>query len=294
MKTTLCGALVALLLLGGVAQAGPTTQVVIDEAPEVVDFGDSVPIIGHAENAFTGQTVHLERRIGLTKEWIPVAEQALPKSKQVSFVVESVRRSAFYRLRLKDVLSEEVRVGVRARLTLETSPRDLMEGDSTIVSGFLRPVEDGRNVLLERRIQGEWNPIGRALVEDGRYALPTRFTKSGFRSIRATFDGDEVNEKKRARAVARVHRPSLATWYGPGFFGNYTACGQLYTRKSVGVAHRTLPCGTKVHVLFNGAMRWLEVIDRGPFGESNWDLSRKAARSIGFYGKEDIGVLIRR
>src|SRR5215211_2242068 len=36
------------------------------------------------------------------------------------------------------------------------------------------------------------------------------------------------------------------SWYGPGFFGNGTACGHEYTRELMGVAHRTLPCGTLV------------------------------------------------
>src|SRR6266545_2545909 len=36
----------------------------------------------------------------------------------------------------------------------------------------------------------------------------------------------------------------LASWYGPGFYGNRTACGQLYTPEILGVAHLTLPCGT--------------------------------------------------
>ena len=35
-------------------------------------------------------------------------------------------------------------------------------------------------------------------------------------------------------------------WYGPGFYGKRTACGYALTQSIVGVAHRTLPCGTKV------------------------------------------------
>src|SRR4029077_11272191 len=38
----------------------------------------------------------------------------------------------------------------------------------------------------------------------------------------------------------------IASWYGPGFYGNRTACGQVYTPEIVGVAHRTLRCGTMV------------------------------------------------
>ena len=295
MRRTIC-ALVAIVLIGatGAAWAGPLTQPVVDEHPAVVEFRSSFGIAGHVENESSGQVVHLERRVPETFEWISIGKQQLDKSSTFSFLVEDVRQTAFYRARIEKNPSNEVRVAVRPRLTLSVVPKDIMERQTTKLRGLLRPGIDGRSVLLERRVSGEWKPIGRAIVEDGRYSLPGRFSKSGFRRVRATFQGDELNAMKRAQSLVRVHRPSLATWYGPGFFGNRTACGQRFTRRTVGIAHRTLPCGTRVHVLFQGATISLEVIDRGPFTDANWDLSQKAARKIGFYGKEDIGVLVRR
>jgi len=57
----------------------------------------------------------------------------------------------------------------------------------------------------------------------------------------------------------------LASWYGPGFYGNKTACGQTYTPEILGVAHLTLPCGTRL-VLTNGSRSiTVTVIDRGPY-----------------------------
>jgi rare lipoprotein A (peptidoglycan hydrolase) len=57
----------------------------------------------------------------------------------------------------------------------------------------------------------------------------------------------------------------LASWYGPGFYGNRTACGQTYSPEIVGVAHRTLPCGTLVTVSYGGRSVTVPVIDRGPY-----------------------------
>ena len=57
----------------------------------------------------------------------------------------------------------------------------------------------------------------------------------------------------------------IASWYGPGFYGNRTACGQLYTPEIAGVAHRTLPCGTMLELEFRGRIVVVPVIDRGPF-----------------------------
>jgi rare lipoprotein A (peptidoglycan hydrolase) len=65
------------------------------------------------------------------------------------------------------------------------------------------------------------------------------------------------------------------SWYGPGFYGNGTACGQKLTKELVGVAHRTLPCGTMVTFRYNGKSVSAPVIDRGPYvGGRTWDLSK--------------------
>lgn len=60
----------------------------------------------------------------------------------------------------------------------------------------------------------------------------------------------------------------IVTWYGPGFYGNRTACGQRYSRDIIGVAHRTLPCGTMVQFRWNGITATAPVIDRGPYASA--------------------------
>lgn len=58
----------------------------------------------------------------------------------------------------------------------------------------------------------------------------------------------------------------VASWYGPGFYGNRTACGQTYTPEIPGVAHRLLPCGTPIRITSPaGITVVVPVIDRGPF-----------------------------
>lgn len=67
------------------------------------------------------------------------------------------------------------------------------------------------------------------------------------------------------------------SWYGPGFYGSGTACGQTYTRELMGVAHRSLPCGTLVTFRnpANGRQVTVPVIDRGPYvAGRTWDMSR--------------------
>ena len=57
----------------------------------------------------------------------------------------------------------------------------------------------------------------------------------------------------------------IASWYGPGFYGNRTACGQVYTPEIIGVAHRTLRCGTMLVIEYRGRAMTVPVIDRGPY-----------------------------
>ncbi len=75
-----------------------------------------------------------------------------------------------------------------------------------------------------------------------------------------------------------------ASWYGPGFFGNRTASGEVYKPGTMTAAHRTLPFGTKVRVtnLWNGRSEVIRINDRGPFVHHRViDLGHGAANSLG-------------
>jgi rare lipoprotein A (peptidoglycan hydrolase) len=49
----------------------------------------------------------------------------------------------------------------------------------------------------------------------------------------------------------------------------------------IGVAHRTLPCGTLVKVSYNGRSLTVPVLDRGPYSNgADWDLTAGAAQAL--------------
>jgi rare lipoprotein A (peptidoglycan hydrolase) len=87
----------------------------------------------------------------------------------------------------------------------------------------------------------------------------------------------------RAKRARKAHRTAIATWFGPGFYGQRTACGQTLTPTVIGVAHRTLPCGTLVKVVYNGRALTVPVLDRGPYSHigADWDLTSGAAQALG-------------
>ena len=75
-----------------------------------------------------------------------------------------------------------------------------------------------------------------------------------------------------------------ASWYGPGFYGNRTANGEVFRPGTFTAAHRSLPFGTKVLVtnMANGKSAMVRINDRGPFhGSRVIDLAHGAARELG-------------
>jgi Lytic transglycolase/Putative peptidoglycan binding domain len=118
-----------------------------------------------------------------------------------------------------------------------------------------------------------------------RFESPTEGSVKQFQQKKGIRDSGVVNKRTRNEIVGGLKR-HLASWYGPGFWGNRTACGQTLKKKTMGVAHRKLPCGTKVVIGYKGRYVRTRVIDRGPYVkqryERNWDLTRRTARRIGF------------
>ena len=84
-------------------------------------------------------------------------------------------------------------------------------------------------------------------------------------------------------------RSAGATWYGPGLYGNHTACGQTLRPGTIGVAHRRLPCGTAVKFVYHGRSLVARVIDRGPYTKGNaFDLTNGARRALDFEGADRV------
>ena len=99
------------------------------------------------------------------------------------------------------------------------------------------------------------------------------------------FAGDRLNAAAsyRLRGRVNVYRPAHASWYGPGFYGHRTACGGTLTASVVGVANKSLPCGTRVTLRYGRRTVTARVIDRGPYsGAREFDLTAATKRRLGF------------
>jgi rare lipoprotein A (peptidoglycan hydrolase) len=138
---------------------------------------------------------------------------------------------------------------------------------------------EGRDVrtlqsILEARSYGP-------LTVTGRFDAATAVAVRRFQHEAGLQTDGVVGPQTRPKLLALM-RLRRATWYGPGLYGNRTACGARLRRSTLGVAHRTLPCGTPVTFYRRGRFVTVRVIDRGPFARGvQWDLTAATARTLG-------------
>ncbi len=82
------------------------------------------------------------------------------------------------------------------------------------------------------------------------------------------------------------YRYAGASWYGgPSLWGVKTACGTTLRPNTLGVAHKSLPCGTTVKFVYHGHVLVTQVIDRGPYVKGrSWDFTKAASEVLGLEG----------
>lgn len=156
------------------------------------------------------------------------------------------------------------------------------------------PGAAGRRAVVQRHDPRRgWRDVARTRIRSTeRFAASWRADRSGRVSLRVV-----VARRASAAAVApvatvNVYRPALATYFGPGLYGNTTYCGQVLTPQLHGVAHRRLPCGTQVAILHDRREIVVPVVDRGPFnGAYDWDLTQATADALGFTASGAIGYV---
>lgn len=168
-------------------------------------------------------------------------------------------------------------VKTASTLSVRSVRRDVLAGRHVLVRGALRPGGAGRAVALQvagRR--GGWVTVDHDRTDRaGRYVLVWHARKTGTRRVRVAFGGTaDLTSARRALGTARVYRRAFASWYGPGLYGLKLACGGRLSAGTLGVAHKSLPCGTKVTLHYRGRTVRVPVVDRGPYvGGREFDLT---------------------
>jgi rare lipoprotein A len=179
---------------------------------------------------------------------------------------------------------------------LSVAPSSLLQRQVAVVNGSVPAADAGHAVWLQvEQGAGPWVTVLRAsAAANGSFALHWRANRSGQLKLRVvSSDVASASSVTATPEVAlAVYQQVVATWYGPGFYGNRTACGEKLTKQIVGIADRTLPCGTPVSLSYGGRTLTLPVIDRGPFANgATIDLTHAAAQELGITETVSVAML---
>jgi rare lipoprotein A len=173
----------------------------------------------------------------------------------------------------------------KSELSVSRVRRNVVAGHAVVVRGSLTAAAANKAVRLQARFAHGWRTVGRSRTgTDGRYRVKWRTQASGSRRLRVRLDGDaQTSDMKRSAGKANVYRRAQASWYGPGLYGNRLGCGGRLTPGTIGVAHKTLPCGARLTLRYKGRIVHARVIDRGPYvGAREFDLTAATKARLGF------------
>lgn len=139
---------------------------------------------------------------------------------------------------------------------------------------------------------GTWSALATTTAgDDGSFTAHWRADRIGRFTLRAVAAGAGARGPAPTSQLT-IYRAAQATWFGPGFYGKRTACGEIMSPTLLGVAHRSLPCGTLVDVSYGGRSITVPVVDRGPYAHGvSWDLTTATARALNFDTSARIGAL---
>jgi len=178
-----------------------------------------------------------------------------------------------------DSESDSELIRVRSKTKVKPADRDVVAGREVEIRGRVRPAGQ-RDVVIE--INGDTKRT--RANKRGRFEVDYRPSSAGSYRVRAEAKRNrEAGGSKDSGGKITAYRYAQASWYGPGLYGNRTACGQTLTSSTRGVAHKSFPCGTRLSIRNGSREVHVRVIDRGPYvGDREFDLTEATKNDLGF------------
>jgi hypothetical protein len=167
-------------------------------------------------------------------------------------------------------------------------------GGALEIKGFAAGAADRTVDIQSRDASGGWISVATANADpNGNFTTSWHPASPGQYELRAALNTAQAADSATSSSehIVRVYKRAKASWYGPGFYGKRTACGQRLNRATTGIAHRSLACGTEVAIRYRGQSIVVPVIDRGPFAKGvQWDLTSATAKKLGMTVTSRVGV----
>jgi hypothetical protein len=175
---------------------------------------------------------------------------------------------------------------VHTLLRVRSSQLNVLDGHRVSVTGSLlqapRAALTGRMIALQALGRRGWSTLARVRTSaTGRFRLRYVPHRVGSAAVRLRFAGDAGHAGAHRRlGRLNVYRLAEASWYGGG---GGLACGGALTSSTLGVANKTLPCGTLVTLRYGGRSVRVPVVDRGPYvAGREFDLTEATKQALGF------------
>lgn len=172
----------------------------------------------------------------------------------------------------------------RSHVALHLSTHAVLAGNGLAVHGKVRP--SGRHRVRLAFRGRETLVRGVTTKANGTFALRWVPERTGSYAVRAYAVHDRrIRASRSAPRRLTTYRFAHASYYGPGLYGNGVACGGTLLPGTMGVAHKTLPCGTRVKLRYRGRTVTVPVIDRGPYVPGrDYDLTEAVKERLRFPG----------
>ncbi len=177
---------------------------------------------------------------------------------------------------------------VHERLHIHSRTLNVLAGDAMSATGSLRPWLRGARVTLDLLLGRRWVSVAHTRTgARGRFALRYLPPSTGSWLAQVRYRGATAAETVTRRlGVLSAFRAADASWYGGG---GGMACGGELTSSTMGVANKTLPCGTWLTIRYGDHSVRVQVVDRGPYvAGREFDLTEATKRALGFEG---VGVV---
>jgi rare lipoprotein A len=154
---------------------------------------------------------------------------------------------------------------IRSHISLHVSSHDVVGGRRVVLRGQVRPRGSHRvKVVIRGGPRGA--TVGTASKRSGAFTLRWRPWGVGNYRVRAYGLHDRrVRASVSSARLVTAYRTAAASYYGPGLYGGALACGGTLQPGTLGVASKTLPCGSKVKLRYRGRTVTVPVVDRGPY-----------------------------
>ncbi|MFT3862731.1 MAG: septal ring lytic transglycosylase RlpA family protein [Solirubrobacterales bacterium] len=177
---------------------------------------------------------------------------------------------------------------VKSHVALHVSRHSVLSGERVIVRGKVRPGGAHRVKVVFGGPDHE--VLAFRTKSDGTFKAKWDAGRIGNYKVEAF----GVHDKRVRGSHSKVrhltsYRLAGASYYGPGLYGNGVACGGTLEPGTLGVANKTLPCGTMVKLRYGGRSITVPVIDRGPYvAGREYDLTTATKERLGFPGVGDV------